>query len=876
MGRHGAGFVSLQRSRLQRVCYPVTLSYTEARFAKFSRLFFSLLAGIVRRTAVLLQGARMRKWIVFGVIIIATIALVAAVLLNVNALVARNKDYLIAQAEQALGRNIRVGEVEATVLRGIGVRLRNFAMADDPRYGKEDFVRARDLQINLKLWPLFRKELQIKRLILHDPVIRVIRNARGEFNFESVGGPDEAKERGAKKTPSSGPRDRQGALLISLVDIKDGRLRYLDAKDGADLEVRQIDLTVEDFDFAKPFSVALAAAIYADKQNFTLTATAGPVARQDWTQTPVRGEVAMDGLDFGRLQTALPQVRKALPKDLAMSGTFTVKNLKFAGTFKKLAVDGAADATRAAVRYGDSFNKRFGVPLTAAVNGRYVGDKLVLDKSLLKLHTLEVASAGEIPLGEGAALNLALESKPASLEGWGEIVPALERYRLKGTMELRANVRGRAGKGNTPQLQGALTLRNASVQPPDFPRAIENLDTVIQFSGQRADVKAMTLSLGRSRLQVAAAIDRFAPLSMTYKLSTPELWPADYNATLAEDRKGDIIRGLKSEGRMTISGGNLAYQGNIASTEGTLYNVAYKALEASLSWADKTANVQNLRVNALSGAVQLQGDYSLKEAAPRFAFKTKLDGIDIRELYNALDAKAERDVRGRLHADLKLSGAGSSWEQIKPNLRGAGQAEIVQGAVLNFNIADSMLTGITGIPGLTQIISPSLRKKYPETFTAKDTEFKEVRSLLELADGRLFVKDLRMAAAEFVVVGNGSADFNRRLDFRGTLNFSQRLSTDLSASAREIKFMLNDQGQLAIPFSAAGTMPNVKFQPDTNFLGQMVQRGFLGRGAEDLQNRFLGGRERRGEREGTEEGGTKKRNSTEDLIRRGLENLFRR
>ena len=47
MGRHGAGFVSLQRSRLQRVCYPVTLSYTEARFAKFSRLFFSLLAGIV-------------------------------------------------------------------------------------------------------------------------------------------------------------------------------------------------------------------------------------------------------------------------------------------------------------------------------------------------------------------------------------------------------------------------------------------------------------------------------------------------------------------------------------------------------------------------------------------------------------------------------------------------------------------------------------------------------------------------------------------------------------------------------------------------------------------------------------------------------------
>src|SRR6266478_5742995 len=156
-----------------------------------------------------------------------------------------------------------------------------------------------------------------------------------------------------------------------------------------------------------------------------------------------------------------------------------------------------------------------------------------------------------------------------------------------------------------------------------------------------------------------------------------------------------------------------------------------------------------------------------------------------------------------------------NWEAIKPTLRGQGDAEVLQGALLNFNIAESALNGITGMPGLTNIISPSLRTKYPETFTAKDTEFKELKANFDLADGRMNVKNLRMSAAEFVVQGNGWADFDRKVDFRATLSFSQRLSADLSQSAREVKYLLNNQGQLEVPFALTGKMPNVKPKPDT-------------------------------------------------------------
>jgi hypothetical protein len=170
-----------------------------------------------------------------------------------------------------------------------------------------------------------------------------------------------------------------------------------------------------------------------------------------------------------------------------------------------------------------------------------------------------------------------------------------------------------------------------------------------------------------------------------------------------------------------------------------------------------------------------------------------------------------------------------------------------------------------------------LKAKYPETFTAKDTEFKELKANFELADGRMNVKNLRMAAADFVVQGNGWADFDRKLDFRATLSFSQRLSADLAQSAREIKYLLYNQGQLEVPFALTGRMPNVKPKPDTGYLGQLVQRGFLRKGTEELQNRFLGGgKDSAAQTEEPTDGKKKKKSSTEDMIRRGLEGLFKR
>src|ERR1044072_138871 len=532
----------------------------------------------------------MRKWLIAGAILLILIVVGVVGLLNINALIARTKNYLIGQAEAALGRKVSVDKVEATLFSGIGARLTNFTMADDPAYANGDFVRAKDLQVIVKFWPLLRKSVQVKQVILHDPVIQIVRNRDGNFNFSTISKKaKEKKDEGEKEERA--PREEQSALLISLVDISNGNIRYLDRKNGTDMQAKQIDLMIEAFYFAKPFSVKLKAAIFADKQNFALTSRVGPLGQSPQAkEVPVDGEIDIDPLNMTQLRAALPVIKSALPRDFDISGVYRVKDLKFKGTLNNLALDGQLEGTNGALRYGNAFQNPAGDPLALTLGVKIAGDKITIRNGQLKLHSLELATAGDIQTGDNLVLNVALDSTPASLEGWDRIVPALADYQLSGIIDVKATIRGSIGKGDAPQLQGKLGLRKVSAKPPSFPKPIQDLDTTVKFSGQRPDISDMTLSLGKSRIRLAAAIEKFAPLTLSYKMSTPELLPPDYSAAPTEERKADVIRNLQSAGHFSMAANGVFYEGKLSSSEGTLYNVPYKALDAAVSLADKVAN----------------------------------------------------------------------------------------------------------------------------------------------------------------------------------------------------------------------------------------------------------------------------------------------
>jgi len=293
----------------------------------------------------------MRKRILGGVVLALGGALVLTVL-NINFLVRRNKDYLIGQAEQALGRKITVDEIDVT-LWPVGARLVNFALADDPAFSADEFLRAKDLRVDLRLLPLLIGRFRLKGMVLESPLITIVRDARGRYNFASHADNKKNDRARADSGKEASSEKQDGTLfLVASLNVSDGTLRYRDLKNGGELTATQINLKVNDFEWDEPFDIQLEAAVMAAEHNLKFKSRVGPIAgNRDYRDVPLDGDIRADALDLGKVNAALPQFRKALPEALRFDGVYTIKDLKFKGTLNNLSLKGAVTGTDASFRF---------------------------------------------------------------------------------------------------------------------------------------------------------------------------------------------------------------------------------------------------------------------------------------------------------------------------------------------------------------------------------------------------------------------------------------------------------------------------------------------------------------------------------------------
>jgi len=293
----------------------------------------------------------MRKRII-GAVVLAMSGVLVLTVLNVNFLVRRNKDYLIGQVEQALGRKMTVDKIEVT-FTPVGARLVNFAMADDPAFSAAAFLRAKDLQVDLRLLPLLIGQFRLKRLVLESPVITIVRDARGQYNFASNARNEKSDRESADSSKNASDRKQGSQLfLVASLNVSDGTLRYRDLKNGSELTATLINLKVNDFEWDEPFDIQLEAAVMAAKHNLKFKSRVGPIAgNRDYRDVPLDGDIRADALDLGKVNNAMPQLRKALPKALRFDGVYTIKDLKFKGTLNNLSLKGAVTGTDASFRF---------------------------------------------------------------------------------------------------------------------------------------------------------------------------------------------------------------------------------------------------------------------------------------------------------------------------------------------------------------------------------------------------------------------------------------------------------------------------------------------------------------------------------------------
>src|SRR5579864_2922940 len=137
---------------------------------------------IRRRTGLIFVSA-------VGALLVVLIFLVP-ILLNAD----RYRTKVISYLERQTGKNVEIGRLAVTFSPGLAIQLDDFGVKSPPLFPPSYIVKVARIDAQLDLGALLHRQVVIKSLVLEQPVINLVSDPDGPWNFESPG---------TKNTPST-------------------------------------------------------------------------------------------------------------------------------------------------------------------------------------------------------------------------------------------------------------------------------------------------------------------------------------------------------------------------------------------------------------------------------------------------------------------------------------------------------------------------------------------------------------------------------------------------------------------------------------------------------------------------------------------------
>lgn len=252
----------------------------------------------------------MRKVLIgIAVLLLVLIGVLVVAFMNVNGILAENRERLTAMASDAVGRSVDYEQATVAFSRGLAVRVEGLRVGEDPAFGKEPFVALDSAFVGVRIWPALFGEIEVSGVRLEKPVIRVISTAKG-FNFETLGGSGtEAAGDTPPATEEPPPGEGEGgpmALAIAAFEIEDGTLTYEDRTSDPPLRLTIDQLDSSGSDLALTGPVALS---FSGRIRPTGAATDGSAPMSTFS-----GEVDLDdvAIPSGTLRIESPRLYPAI------------------------------------------------------------------------------------------------------------------------------------------------------------------------------------------------------------------------------------------------------------------------------------------------------------------------------------------------------------------------------------------------------------------------------------------------------------------------------------------------------------------------------------------------------------------------------------
>lgn len=496
------------------------------------------------------------------------------------------------EMEQQLGRKVALGNLK---LRLLPPRLRaeNLTIAEDPDFGGQTpFLKADAVDLSIRLLPLLRHKVEIDGMELQRPRAEVVKNAKGVWNFSSIG-------QGRRQTSSGSGADvvMEGNVILHDSQVAVTNLQLRESRKIYD----HIDVSLRDLTPGKPFTIDAAARISSHGgQEISLQGKVGPLSEIAADRTPFNGTLSLKRVAIGVLENFLNTPVLENTDGLA-SGETDIKTEN-----GKLRAVGSVKLENLRINGLD-----IGYPITAQYNlaGDPATNVVTIVSSIVTLGSAPVSVSGSVNLQHSPAeLDLKAGSEGVSI---GEVTRLASTFgvvfapdaTVTGQMDGDLQIRGPLDK---PALNGRVSARDLRISGKEVPQPVQIASMDLAFTPE--EIRSNNFEV-RSGNTTAAA--HFGLVQYTSKSPRIDFACRTLNANLPEVLS--IARAYGTRGLAGINGSGTLNLDIHAS--GPVKSVRSSEIMRLLD-GSANMNLRNVRIAGLDVEHELSSIGGFKKSVP--------------------------------------------------------------------------------------------------------------------------------------------------------------------------------------------------------------------------------------------------------------------
>jgi len=774
------------------------------------------------------------------------------------------KGDIMKLAKEEVNKNVKAqvdwDDISLSLFKGfpsLNVSLKNVSVLGIEDFEGDTLMAFNEFSVNVDLISAFSGEINVKSIILDNPVIRAIVLEDGSVNWD-IAYPSDEEEPEVEETDTSS-MDMKLSLKEFL--ITNASIHYYDLASGMEAVIDKFNFSLsgnfsEDYtDLSLQTSSDELSFIYdnikyLNKADFGFKATLGAdMVNSKFTVN--ENELSLNGLvlgvegvfeipddstyeldlryftretSFKTLLSMIPAMYTSDFEGLTASGTLAIE-----GTAKGKVTDKVLPKVNLALKVKDGHFAYPDLPKSAdniQVDLNVFYDGVYDDNSKIDLNTFHVEMAGNpvdanfhviTPMSDmqmtGAVKGM------VDLTSLADVVP-VEDMDLQGLINMNLELMGKMSDIENENYEafkadGLLEISNVLVSGGDVPVPV-NVETMrMLFSPKYVHLEKFDLLMGKSDIHLSGRLENFIPYVFEDEIIRGELNFASSNLNINE-LMGESTEETVEETEDTSAMSVVEVPANISFVLQTkLDQVIYDQLEIEnlrglLTVKDGILRMDMLDMELLEGSMLMNGEYNTQDiTTPMVDLDLSLSNIDIQSSFYAFNtvkqlAPVAESCRGKVSTQLKFTSfLDSTMSPVMNSIVGEGALQTEEVKIENNKALDKI-------------------GKLLKNEDLKNSKFKNIDLSFQIRNGRVYVDpfDTELGSAKVKIKGDQGLDKTLNYDLKFTIPRSEFGASandaleSLAAQAQEKGFELDPGEEVNVNFKVTGDFSDPKVSMD--------------------------------------------------------------